>query len=183
MKKYVVFISFSLIILLSGPVFNQEAVLQGQQKDLALANIEIISISPTALRTEYQQDGFALDFKAGADEAYYDVPDGNITAYAPVNLPHGSTVTKFGVCFTDGSASGYMNITLERHNILTGDVETMVNAGSNGMPSSSERQIKVYASIANELIKNNKYTYHLKWYTYETTPGLIFHGAVIVCEN
>jgi hypothetical protein len=135
------------------------------------------------LRPEIQQDGFALDFQAGADEAYYDVPNGNITAYAPLNLPHGATVTKFGVCFTDSSGSGHMYITLERRNILTGAVETMTNLGSSGMPSSSARKTKVSSSIANELIKNNKYTYHIKWYTYETTPGLIFHTAVVVCEH
>jgi hypothetical protein len=152
-------------------------------KDMALANVEIISVCPSALRPEYQQDGFALDFQTRGDEAYYDVPDGNITAYAPLNLPHGATVTKFGVCFTDSSGSGYMNITLERRNILTGAVETMTSLGSSGMPSSPARRTKVSTSIANGLIKNGKYTYHIEWYTYETTPGLIFHTAVVVCEN
>ena len=150
---------------------------------MALANAEIISVAPSALRPEIQQYGYALDFRAGADEAYYDIPDGIMTAYAPLNLPHGLTVTKFGVCFTDNSGSGYMNIILERRNILTGVVETMTSLASSGLPSSPTRTTKVTTSIANGLIQNHKYTYHIKWHTFETTPGLIFHAAVVLCEN
>lgn len=182
MKKLLMFSGIILIVLSSGFIFFQTSLAQERHEDMVLVNAEIIAIPPCALQTEYQQDGFALEFRAGADGAYYDVPDGNIIAYAPVYLPHGSTVTKFGVCFTDSSGSGYMNITLERRNILTGAVETMASAGSFGMPSSSERKTQVFTSIANNVVQNHRYTYHLKWYTWETTSGLIFHGAVIVCE-
>ena len=183
MKKLLVYMSISLFIFLSGQVFNQETQTEADLKDMALANTEIISVAPSALRPKSLYDGFALDFRAGADGAYYGVPNGNITAYAPLNLPHGSTVTKFTACFTDNSGSGYMNITLERRNIQTGTVETMTNLGSMSMRHPSGRKKRMTKSIANALIENNKYTYHIKWYTHETTPGLIFHAAFVLCKN
>jgi hypothetical protein len=120
--------------------------------------------------------------RAGPDEAYYYIPDGNITAYIPINLPHGTTVTKFAVIFHDLSDYGYISIALQRRHMGSGQVETLGMGGSSGSFHSPDRQIQIDTTISNGLVKNNVYSYHIKIYTYETTDSLAFNGAVVVCQ-
>lgn len=182
MKKLGVFCCIFFLASSSRIVFNQEVDAMAKLSNMDQAGLQIISISPTAFRTHYVLDGYALDLRAGPDKAYYYVPDGNITAYIPVNLPHGTTVIKFAAIYLDNSDYGYISIALQRRHMITGQIETLSLVGSSAGFYSSSRQVEIHNLINYAQVKNNVYTYHIKIYTYETTDNLAFHGAVVVCQ-
>ena len=80
MKKILIFFCILFWISSLGIVFNQEVDTQTALENIKLAGKHIISISPTAFQTHYVLDGTALDLRAGPDEAYFNIPDGNIRA-------------------------------------------------------------------------------------------------------
>ncbi len=182
MKKSLVFFCILFWVSSMGFVFNQEVDTHAILENMNQEGMQFISISPTAFRTHYVLDGTALDLRAGPDEAYYNIPDGNITAYIPINLPHGTTVTKFAAIFHDNSDYGSISIALQRRHMASGQIETLGMAGSSNAFHSTARQIKIDSTISNAQVKNNLYTYHIEIYTYETTDSLIFNGAVILCQ-
>ena len=91
-------------------------------------------------------------------------------------------MTKFAAIFYDNSGNGSISITLQRRHMSSGQIETLGMAESSNAFHSSARQIKIDSTIANALVKNNLYTYHIKIYTYETTDALLFNGAVIAWQ-
>ncbi|UCF42274.1 MAG: hypothetical protein JSV99_06585 [Planctomycetota bacterium] len=114
-----------------------------------------ISVSAAAFRP--MLDGY--DF---SNIGYYlrNVDSNSDSYYAPVQLPHGATVTEFTFYWRDTSEFDNGTAYLYRNGLGTGiDVMALVStSGSSGTPSSSST-----STISAATIDNSQNAYHLLW--------------------
>ena len=126
-------------------------------------SVAATAFHPTVDGYDYDNQGHTLWNSDGASDYYA----------APVQLPHGATVTKLTFYWWDGSSvNGHC--TLYRTNMTNSEV-VMAEAWTSGdaaTSDSSQDDTIVYASV-----DNSQYTYYLYW----ELPDLVVagHGAVI----
>ncbi len=189
LRKLVLLFGSFLILFFIGAAFNQEVEDQDlYAEDADLGTLKIYSISPYAtIRTwdgAYQNWEFSCSwFEAMVRDTH---GLGAPKLSAPVYLPLGAIVKKMVVYITDNDdlATSYVDAILSWNDMKTLGYNRMASVTTNGLPSSSDRQILKDATINNAQIKNNRYCYCLEVYFGGGTGStdLKFHGAKIIYE-
>ncbi len=142
-----------------------------------------LSVSPTAL-LPYHSAITSLDF-AKWDSYFYFLATSSTyddaMMYAPLNLPHGATITSLTIYFTRDTGDGdiYMNSYLNRHALATGTTETMASVITWSSPSSPARKAMTAVKIKSAVINNSRYSYALLVGFSRPMNKLKFHGARI----
>ncbi|MBN1224070.1 MAG: hypothetical protein JXB23_12555 [Candidatus Aminicenantes bacterium] len=182
MKKHC-FFCFVFVMLFSLVLTGDQESVSDQEPLMNLQAGSYVSISPTAVKP-YLSDDYAYTFWGTATEFYFQSTGGNmVTPMAPVYLPHGVTVTGFGVSYTDNGdgIDDSMVFSLVRHDILTGATESLASCTTDtlGFPSSPNRRTLKDVTISHAYINNYRYTYCLYVKFYTGSDRVKFHGAVI----
>jgi len=98
-KRFIFFLVFLLSTFIKTGLSQDETPDRELMMDVQAGGY--VSISPTAVKP-YLSDDYAFTFWTTSTEFYFQSTGGcMVTPMAPVNLPHGKTVTGFGVSYTD----------------------------------------------------------------------------------
>ncbi|GJM09348.1 MAG: hypothetical protein DHS20C11_16240 [Lysobacteraceae bacterium] len=123
-----------------------------------------VTVSPTAFRPS--ESGRQFEITERSLRTISNLTAGDRTFYAPVQLPHGATVTEMKATIHDNYSSVSMEITLLRkpyNSSLFGSSMAVINTGGQ---SSAVRTI-TDSSITGATIDNETYTYAIKVFTPE----------------
>jgi hypothetical protein len=171
MKKFSVLIGVVLIFLFLFPIISQ-------------AQDKYLVIPPSAIRPidHYMVD---LGWYANSWEFYFDsgFPD-SVFGNAPVYLPHGATVTRMYVVYTDNGSGVDEEIAvhLRRQDFATGTMQTMAYVSSGSVAANPNRR-HLRDDTINYATIDWKYSYDIQVRFYVAHPNVKFHGAVIIYEE
>ena len=187
MKRMSLFLLFCLFFVLPFSLSGQETAEMQELSEMAADPGTVVSISPSACIPYDQSYWDYFNFYADPDRAYFDY---NLGAFmvgftAPVYLPHGATVTKMVVYFTDNADAGEddtMDVTLYRHRMATGACNSLAVTDSTPYANSPNRRTMRDRSIDYPIIDNQFFSYYLVVRFWQGREELQFHGAKIFYE-
>jgi hypothetical protein len=149
----------------------------------AQAATKHMSISPTALLPTNSSVAL-LEFSKWDSYFYFTAAASTYNdafMYAPINLPHNSTITSLTVWYTRNTDDGdnIMSVTLHRHDLYTGKVVVVAGSSYLSTPASGARRVKSTRTIADPIVNNIRYSYSLLVGFSRPMNKLKFHGARI----
>ena len=186
MKRILTCVAVCLFILAPLTISAQETAEMEDLSEMVAPPGTVVSISPTACIPYNQSYYDDFIFHAGPTEAYfeYDMFAFMVGFEVPVYLPHGVTVTKMVVYFTDNSGGDddSMDVSLYRHQMATGTLSNMAGVSSYPFANSPDRRTMRDRSIKYPLINNQWFSYHLIVRFWQGREEVKFHGAKIFYE-
>lgn len=194
MKKLIVFAALLFLIVVSSSSVNQGYCISTSLDDLDAIppGWKTYSIPPCAVKpgSILQYDSSKYYFTTGNASTIAHSVDGsiynNFTFIAPIFLPDGAIIKKFGaVCIDRTDAPlAKVSIYIGRLEHRTGDLGNIALVDTLFLPASDDKIVLVDHSIENPLVENHLYSYYLyvKFEKVGPNPDFEFNGAAIVYE-
>jgi hypothetical protein len=119
---------------------------------------------------EYDNEGYYLENQSSSSEWFI----------APVQLPHGATVTELRVGWRDGSNT-QATVYLRRRSMIdiTLATEAMASVASVGTSGGTQEGVWSDDTIDNAAVNNENYTYYLEVGMHDSTEDIVLKGVVI----
>jgi len=141
-----------------------------------------ISIATSAFIPELLNDSGHVEYN---NEGYYLHNQSSNSEWftAPVQLPHGATVTALEVGWHDGSDQSAI-MSLRRHKLddFSSTFDTMASVGSTGSLHTIIEAVQGDTSIDFATVDNTQYTYYLEANLPASSEDIKLHGVVIKYE-
>ena len=120
--------------------------------------VKYYSIDPTAF-VGLGKDGYKAYYYADSGtEGGFVATDDNRGIAAPVNLPHGATITEVTFYYYDNSLNNNMDFRLVRKDRRDGSSNNIVSGQSSGTPGFADLPI---AQVSNNVVDNSGYSYRV----------------------
>jgi len=146
------------------------------------ARTSYVSVSTAAFIPELGNDGGHVEYD---NYGYYLQNEASSAEWfvAPVQLPHGATVTELRVGWRDGSNT-QSTVYLRRRSMIdvTGTFETMAQVASVGSLGGDQEGVWSDDTIDNAAVDNEHYTYYLEVGLHDLAEDIQLKGVVIVYQ-
>lgn len=143
------------------------------------AKTSYVSVSTAAFIPELLNDAGHVEYD---NEGYYLKNESSSAEWfmAPVQLPHGATVTELQVGWRDGSDT-QATVFLRRRSMtdITSGSETMASVASVGTLGGTQEGVWSDDTIDNAAVNNQNYTYYLEVGMQDSTEDIVLKGVVI----
>jgi hypothetical protein len=144
---------------------------------------KLLAVPPTALKpADFEND--ALPWVSTADSFYF---ANNLSApvdsyaYVPLSLPQKARIKGLTLHYVDNACGidQELVVTLTRHDLATGRVQTMAKVTTEGVECVWDRRTMEAETIANAVVDNARYSYALTVLFSDGIDRLRFLGATI----